>query len=87
MRKPTPRTTKASAFLSLALALVLATAIPSSCSDSDDIYPSLITDIVTGQTDSQGTLAWLLTDYGERLTLTNPQSGLDARSTYRLQAG
>ncbi len=72
-----------SILLTLALALSFCLV---SCSD-DDMYPSIITDILDGITNSSGTLTTLQTDEGETYTLTNPQSGLVKNAIYRCLCG
>ncbi len=54
-----------------------------SCSDSDEAYPNLLTEIMDGITNNSGTLTTLFTDNGIRYTVTNPQSGLVANAMYR----
>ncbi len=72
---------------SILAALCLAALCLAACGDGDDAYPSVVTEIVDGITDGGGALALLLTDEGERYTLTNPQDGLLANAVYRCLCG
>lgn len=47
-----------------------------SCKEDDYVYPSVVTEFIDGQTDSEGTLSRLITDGGEVYTI-QPREGLD----------
>ncbi len=75
---------KQNSILTILLALSLCFV---ACNDDDDAYPSIITDILDGITNSSGALTTLQTDEGEAYTLTNPQSGLVKNAIYRCLCG
>ena len=47
-----------------------------SCKEDDYVYPSVVTEFIDGQTDSEGVLSRLITDEGEVYTI-QPREGLD----------
>ncbi len=70
----------------LLLALLTATALPS-CSDDDERFPDLTTNLADGVTNSQGQLIGIYTDDDQWLTLANPIDGLQPLSVYRCLCG
>lgn len=74
----------------LSLLLITLLSLPlflASCNDDDDSYPSIVTEMVDGVTNGNGTLTTLITDNDEQYTLTNPQAGLYPNALYRLLCG
>ncbi|MCD8304977.1 MAG: hypothetical protein LUC86_09185 [Prevotellaceae bacterium] len=72
------------------LALAVFMSLPlllASCSDDDDTYPSIVTEMADGLTNSNGTLTTIITDNDEQYSLTNPQAGLYPNALYRLLCG
>lgn len=60
----------------------------SSCSDDKDApYPSIVTELADCPTDDGGKMTRIVLDDDTQLTLTNPQKGLKANTTYRFLAG
>ena len=56
-----------------------------SCKEDDYVYPSVVTEFIDGQTDSEGVLSRLITDEGEVYTiqLREGLDGLTPDSLYR----
>ncbi|MCD8303018.1 MAG: hypothetical protein LUC44_08405 [Prevotellaceae bacterium] len=71
--------------------LFAATLLPmlclTACSDDDDAYPSIVTELVDGLTNSRGEMEKILTDDDVYYSLTNPQSGLVPNAAYRCLCG
>lgn len=63
--------------------LLLATA----CQGDEEAYPSLVTEMAEGLTDTEGRLTLLVTDGGTSYHISNPQEGLQPQAAYRLMAG
>ncbi len=57
-----------------------------SCKEDDYVYPSILTDYVVAQTDSQGYIDSLKDDHGNRYAYTLQQKGLTPDSAYRCMA-
>ncbi len=70
--------------LSIILLSVLAFA---ACNDSDDVYPDIITQFVEIQSDAQGALTQITTDYAQTYQISNPIEGYTPQTTYRVVCG
>lgn len=68
--------------LTLALGLMVV-----SCSDKEEVYPSIITEFVSAQTDGNGVMDSIQTDPGDKYRLVNPYGELKPNTRYRLLAG
>ena len=60
----------------------------SSCSDDkEEAYPSIVTELADGITNTEGKMTRLVLDDNTELTLTNPLTGLKPSTVYRCLAG
>lgn len=60
--------------------------VATSCSDDDDKYPSVITELVDATTDKNGVISTLVNDKGKVLYLSDELNTGKPDSTYRLKA-
>ena len=69
--------------LHFAFCIVLLCSMTSCSDDDDEVYPSLISDFVMAQSNSEGHVSFILTDDGQRYAVENDISGMPADTVAR----
>ena len=69
------------------MVLICVSSFMASCSDDDDVFPSMISELADALTDSRGRITVLLRDDGSQLTVSNDVSGFKANVGYRCVCG